>query len=221
MTATKWTAEEVKTKLRGRHAATQSMGIRTVPGPWTCIEELLGCDLVAFAAVQRPFHGPGHGTVATAKYPRVGYEVKVSRADYRKELRQPWKRERAISLTHAFYFAVPLGLLTPEEREHRGSQRDGQKTLWVPEDVGLVEVHGGGCRVVHQAPVRLEPEPIDATLLGVCARHISSHPDPRHDGVVDADRALCAQIRADERERKRRYAARLELDSLGPVRESA
>lgn len=195
-----WTAEMVKDKLRRRHAATQPMGVRSVPGPWTCIEELLGCDLVAFSAVQRPHNGPGKG----ATYPRVGYEVKVSRADYRKELRQPWKREKAVGYCHAFYFAVPLGLLDPFEVELRVGDPEGT-ALWVPDDVGLVVVHRGGCRIIHEAPVRREPEAVDGDLLGVCARHISSHPDPRHEGVVEADRALCAQLREAERERRKQH----------------
>lgn len=188
--APKWTAEMVKAALRRRHPATQSMGVRQVPGPWTCIEELLGCDLVAFAAVRSPKNGP-----PGARYPRVGYEVKVSRSDYRKELRSPSKRVRAVALTHAFYFAVPIGLLREDERERRQPWPDGA-ALWVPEDVGLVEVHRGGCRVVHQAPTRKEPEVVDGRLLGACARHISSHPDPRHDGLVESDRELSAAIRS-------------------------
>lgn len=194
------TADEVKAKLRGRHAATQAMGVRTVPGPWTCVEELLGCDLLAIAAVQRPANGhPGGG----AKYPRVGYEVKVSRADYRKELRNPHKRAQAVANTHAFYFAVPAGLLRPDEITARGpaGYDDAAGFLWVPEDVGLVVVDGRGCRVAHPSPVRREPTPIDGPLFGICARFISAHPDPRHDGVVDRDRALCSELRADERRR--------------------
>jgi hypothetical protein len=191
------TAADVIAALRRRHAATQKLGDRTVPGAWTCVEELLGCDLLAIAAHKRPVNGP-----AGANHPRVGYEVKVSRSDYRKELRIPSKRADAVARTHAFYLAVPAGLLKPVELVRRAPAGDDDRTLWIPEDVGLVVVNGRGCNVVHEAPVRTSPRAIDARTFGVCARYISSHPDPRHEGVVAADREHCRHLRDDERRRR-------------------
>lgn len=194
-----WTAAEVKDALRRRHSATQSMGVRTVPGPWTCIEELLGCDLIAFSAVRYPKNAS-----RGACYPRVGYEVKVSRSDYRVELRNPDKRSLAVAQCHEFYFAVPAGLLKPEEKADNGDPERYAKSapppaLWVPRDVGLIEVTRGGCRVVKPSPVRPEPRAIDGPLVGLIARHVSSHPDPRHDGVVERDRALSRELRERQR----------------------
>jgi len=105
------TAAEVKAALRGRHPATQRNGMVTIPGAWTTVEEYKGIDLLAFSA----HSSPGRGAQRGVRYPRVGYEVKVSRADLRQELLAPGKRLAALAFCHEFYFAVPRGLLTKEE----------------------------------------------------------------------------------------------------------
>lgn len=200
-----WTAAEVKDKLRGRHPATQAMGVRQIPGPWTCIEEWDGVDLLAFGC-----HGPRH---------RIGYEVKVSRSDYRSELDRPDKRAPAVAACHRFYFAVPRGLLKPEEIDATEAQLTlgaSGKPLWVPEDVGLVVVDGRGCRVEREAPFNHSPEDIIGgrgdgmgSDLHNLIRWVSARPDPRHEGVVEAARERMKELRDDrrERERQRREAA--------------
>lgn len=97
------TAEEIKEALRGRHPALDQWGN---PGPWTTIEEWDNVDLLAFSAWR------------SAKPPIVGYEVKVSRSDYRRELLKPGKRALAVESCWQFYFAVPKGLLTKEEKAY-------------------------------------------------------------------------------------------------------
>lgn len=103
-------ARDVKDKLYIRHAATQYMGSRRVPGGWTVVEELFGIDVLAFSA-----HASPKPAVSGVRYPRVGYEVKVSRSDYRREVLNPSKRTWAVEWCNAYYFAVPAGLLTPDE----------------------------------------------------------------------------------------------------------
>lgn len=105
------TADDVKEALRRRHPAEQFIGSKKVPGAWTTIEEWLGIDLLAVSA----HASPSSGAVSGVRYPRVGYEVKVSRADYRREVLRPEKRTLAVSWCNAFFFAVPAGLLTAEE----------------------------------------------------------------------------------------------------------
>lgn len=94
----------MKDALRGRHPAVDPFG---GPGAWTCIEEWMNIDLLAVAAWAsvKPF----------PRYARVGYEVKVSRSDYKRELANPYKRAAAVAFCHEFYFAVPVDLLTPYE----------------------------------------------------------------------------------------------------------
>lgn len=97
-------AADVKERLRARHPAIDAFG---GPYTWTCIEEWMNIDLLAVSAWAscRPY----------PRYARVGYEVKVSRADYRRELARPDKRAAAVRFCHEFYFAVPHGLLKPDE----------------------------------------------------------------------------------------------------------
>lgn len=93
-------AQEVRDALRRRHPASGGQ----FPGPWTVVEEWMGIDVLAFSAWQ-----------SQGGYRRIGYEVKISRADLRRELLQPGKRTRQVAWCHEFYFAVPVGLLTAEE----------------------------------------------------------------------------------------------------------
>jgi hypothetical protein len=182
-----WTASEVREKLRGRHPATQTMGVRLIPGPWTCIEEWCEIDLLAIASVQRPAQGSNGGS-----YPVVGYEVKVDRGDYRSELRKPEKRQHALTICNEFYFAVPRGLLRDDEIDATAQPELGEPSLWVPGDVGLVVVDGRGCRVAKPAPLNRDPDPIFSggygRNLGNLVRWVSARPDPRHDGLVDQAR---------------------------------
>lgn len=58
---------------------------------------------------------------------RVCYEVKVSRADFLLEVRNPLKRRIGMRYSNEFFFLTPAGLLQPAE---------------VPVDCGLIEVGG-------------------------------------------------------------------------------
>ncbi len=115
-------ARTLKDALHARHPATINLGWTTTAGAWTVVEELLGIDVLAISAWAKP--QPSFGRVA---YPRVGYEVKVSRSDYRRELLKPGKRARAVSWCHAFFMAVPKGLLKPEEIAY-------DEPEWEPQD---------------------------------------------------------------------------------------
>ncbi|MEH3055577.1 MAG: hypothetical protein PGN13_16490 [Patulibacter minatonensis] len=244
------TAVEVKDALRKRHPA-YSQG---VIGEWTTLEEWRNIDLLAVSA--------------WVKAENVGYEVKVSRSDYRSELLEPSKRALAVAGCHRFWFAVPAGLLKPEEiawdepswepgdferercpgipefggyyRERIGllgtygglcnpkSWRhksgftvevpkpfagedyyrswDGKEripcptckgkgyvaksrvereapTLWVPRDVGLIEVTARGCRVAKPAPLRKPEAPLVSQATAKLVRWVSVRPDPRHAGA--------------------------------------
>ncbi len=184
-------AAEVREKLRKRHPAIQAMGARQIPGPWTCIEEWANVDLLAFCATRSGGRVP---------YARVGYEVKVSRADYRSELRDPSKRAYAVSACHEFYFAVPKDLLTSDEI---AGLTMGPTALYVPDDVGLVVVDGRGCKVLKDAPLNAEPKDIVGgpkgdgwgADLNALIRWVSARPDPRHEGVVEAARERAKELR--------------------------
>lgn len=90
----------MKAALYGRHPGAHPNG---GPGQWTCVEEWQQIDFFALEAWGRAR--------------RIGYEVKVSRGDMRTELLKPDKRAAAVGLCTQFFFAVPRGLLRPEEIE--------------------------------------------------------------------------------------------------------
>lgn len=115
------TAEDIKAALRRRHPG-ETHG--SMPGQWTCIEEWLGIDLLALNA--------------WSKADVIGYEVKISRSDLRRELLKPHKRADALERTTEFYLAVPAGLLTAaeiayEEPEWEASDFDRAECPGVPQ----------------------------------------------------------------------------------------
>lgn len=71
---------------------------------------------------------------------RIAFEVKVSRGDFRHEIKHPEKRACALALSNQYFFVTPMGLVKPEE---------------IPEECGLIEIKPTGGRIVRvQAPWR-------------------------------------------------------------------
>ena len=70
---------------------------------------------------------------------RLGFEIKVDRGDFNRELLKPEKRRPALMLCNRFYFVAPEGVVPIEK---------------LPIDAGLIEphLHGRGLRIVHEAP---------------------------------------------------------------------
>lgn len=73
------------------------------------------------------------------KYQVHCFEVKVSRADFMHEMKDPAKAEAVGQFCDFFWLAVPVGLVQVEE---------------VPVTWGLIELTKGGLRVKKQAPLR-------------------------------------------------------------------
>jgi hypothetical protein len=48
-------------------------------------------------------------------FERIAFEIKLSRADFTRELRKPLKRKIALLYSNRFYFVTPPGLLKPDE----------------------------------------------------------------------------------------------------------
>ncbi len=42
---------------------------------------------------------------------KIAFEVKVSRSDFLRELKDPRKREPAMKVSHQFYFVAPAGMI--------------------------------------------------------------------------------------------------------------
>lgn len=52
--------------------------------------------------------------------------------------------------------------------------------VWIPPDVGLIEVDGLGCKFTKYAPVNEDRQELSPSLVGLLARWISIRPDPFH-----------------------------------------
>lgn len=194
----KRTAAEIKQALRRRHPADKGM--------WVCIEEAFdgntsrcgGIDLLAMGAWRS---AKAKGLPGAGRYERrgkldtrnciVGYEVKVSRGDFRRELYgyrssptaktqkyvPPWpgKAEFALRICHYFMFAVPQGLLYDDEiarREPWGNDAPRPGALYVPAGIGLVEVNDRGCVVRVDAEVR-DPRPMNRSEIAELLRRVA------------------------------------------------
>jgi hypothetical protein len=207
---------------------------------WTVMSEFYEIDLLAISAHKTP-----RGAQKKADYPWVGYEIKISRGDMRRELLDPGKRRFGVAMCNEFYFAAPQGLLKPEEIAYnepdwdvahdfnrvrctggctrakgfasvsdveaqpndyvtrhddhvwrvcgvcggRGYERKSRveieaPTLWIPKDVGFVEVTADlECVVVKKSPVTPRQE-FSPGMVGQLVRWISVRPDHRHAGVA-------------------------------------
>jgi len=74
---------------------------------------------------------------------RTGFEIKISRSDFLKELKQPGKRKKLVQLTNHFYFVAPERMLNKDE---------------IPEDSGLIEIspHSGNYREMEGYKLKIK-----------------------------------------------------------------
>lgn len=120
-------------------------------------------------------------------YLRVAYEVKVSRADFARELEKPKKREFAEKLANECYFAMPAGMVRPDE---------------IPEGWGLIEAVKNGLRVKKRAQQRKIGDPPLHFVASMARR--SSDSDPELPAAVwsvagqEVDLKTLKQIATDE-----------------------
>jgi hypothetical protein len=82
----------------------------------------------------------------------AGIEIKVTRTDFSKELRDPAKEEAALRHCKFFYLATPTNLISPEE---------------LFGGLGLVYVRADGAKVVKRAELR--EGVVDPDLRLVCS----------------------------------------------------
>lgn len=97
------------------------------------------------------------------KFIRVGYEIKVSRGDFLKELKKPDKRVATELFTNVWYFAAPTGMIKPEE---------------LPDGWGLVEINGNFHRRKVQAPWH-DAEPLPLPFIASMFRAINTRSQTR------------------------------------------
>lgn len=140
-------------------------------GEWLFMREALGIDGLAL-----------HCWAGSSKvrYERIGYEVKVSRSDFRREIRSPLKRAGAMRICDRFYFACPEALILAQE---------------VPAGCGLVWV-GRTTRRIVAAPL-LQPRGLTRHET---VRLLRGHLNPPK---LQAMKARAARADAIERESRK------------------
>lgn len=180
-------AADIKAGIARRH------GCNGGSGAWVCINEALsgfacpggGIDTLALAVHQRVAIGGCPGAGRKIPNPVVAYEVKVSRADMRRELNGytpgptakwptrhvpawPGKAHHALLRSNYFLFATPPGLLKPEEIQRRERPEDGG--LWLPAETVLTNLDQPGTRVIVPAPAR-DCQPLTVHETAELIRH--------------------------------------------------
>lgn len=127
------------------------------PSPeWATFGELR--DLAGFAA-HRTIDFFAMHTWASKGFRRVAVEVKVSRADFMREIEDPSKREPWIVRSNEFYFAVPTGLVKPDE---------------VPEECGLFECGKTLRRTKVAMQRKLSDDSLSPSFVAVLLRNAAS-----------------------------------------------
>lgn len=142
---------------------------------WIVLREVWGIDALAW--------GMSRGQRAPY-YRRVAYEVKVSREDFRNDLKAwPGKQRYAMQMSHQWLFAVPAGLLNDDEIRSKGpddvyaqlalARPRCRSPLWVPERAGLAEVHPRGRVVIRRRPeTRHTVEELTPSMIATLIRHV-------------------------------------------------
>ena len=85
----------------------------------------------------------------------VSVEVKISRADFRRELDQPQKRQFWEESSNEFWFCAPKGVIPVEE---------------LPEGCGLYETWGSGLRATRRAKQRMDNQVDPDTWIAIARR---------------------------------------------------
>ena len=97
-------------------------------------------------------------------YKKTAFEIKISRNDFFKELKQPEKRRAAIGYSNEYYFITPKNLVKPEE---------------VPIDCRLIEVYFNKYNVISARTKIKAPqhEPIrpNWSFIAVILRRYANH----------------------------------------------
>jgi hypothetical protein len=95
---------------------------------------------------------------------RIVYEIKTSRADFLRELREPRKRRAALRVSNQFYFVTIPGLVKAEE---------------VPLECGLLELRGNMLDEVVAAPYRDSMPASWLFFAAVARRLMAAAPGPQ------------------------------------------
>jgi len=102
-------------------------------------------------------------------YRRVGYEIKVSRSDWLRELEDPRKRAQGYFLCHEFWFALAPGVYKPDDEWSLQTPR--RLRLENPLDgCGVIEVAEDGALKIVRKAVSHDAWPMPDTFVASLMR---------------------------------------------------
>jgi len=128
-------ADEIKEILKERHQLPR----------WICVTELPTTTGYPPAARFRPLEALRVIDVfamalwPSLHYERIAYEIKINRNDWLKELADPKKRVKAMSLSHRFYFVLAPNIYKEDS---------------IDDNCGILEVRKEHIKVIHRAARR-------------------------------------------------------------------
>jgi len=148
---------------------------RYVPREWALVTQVrdgAGWD-------RRTMDALAIGLWASRGHPIHGFEVKVSRGDWRRELAQPEKAEPLVAFCDRWYVVTPRGIIDP---------------LSLPEGWGLLEaMPGGTIRTVREADRRVATPPTMGFVAQIAKRLLAEHPSvqaieaARRQGMIEGE----------------------------------
>lgn len=129
-------------------------------------------------------------------YLKVAYEIKVSRADFTKELKDPQKREGAERVANECYFVIPSGLLQFDE---------------IPQGWGLLVMQKDGLKCVKKAMQRKIDQLPEAFVMSL-ARRVTDKPAP---AVAPVDEDESTRKWKESEQKKLEQVYNIVRDELG------
>ena len=170
-----WTAAAVEALLRAKYAPPQFALLTEVRS--SCG---FGAARSADVVVMGIWPSTGHNL--------VGYEIKVARHDWLREMQQPEKAEAVGRFCDLWYVVAPPGVVQIHELP----------ALW-----GLIEPAGAGLMVRRPATKRPDRRPVSATFLAALLRRVTEQ-SPSEQRLLEEFRRGQAAGAAAERESAQR-----------------
>ncbi len=179
------------------HAVIELLRNRYAPPAWAFLEQV--ANGTGFAA-DRHVDAIAMGVWPSRGLELTGFEVKVSRNDWRRELRKPDKAEPIAARMDRFYVVAPADIVPRDE---------------VPSAWGLLEVIGGKKLIERKPAEKLEPEPLDRLFLAAILRKAASV-SPTLEMQAEARRQAHDEVEQEfeRRVEQRTYGLQSQLDTL-------
>lgn len=163
---------------------------------WVYLSELR--NETGFASNQRTIDGFALHTYPS-QFEAIAYEIKVSRADFQRDLQDVTKRRPFVEASTSFYYVTPVGLVKPHE---------------VPEECGLMEARPGSLLVIKPAPCRTLTSFPHLFVAAMLRRRGQAYVGERVFKFADREMTLSElQALLDERTKKEREAIAYEVDN--------